>query len=227
MRGRISNKRFDCLMRAYRAELLMEEGPALRGQVPESTDRAAERAFRKMEACIASGSAVPAGRAAVKAAAKAGAAAKILAVIVGGSVLIGAGSYAASPAVRERVGRLFSYAHTDRAARRSPGEYVIPSPGEGFSVTDELVSEYMHGCWFTMGEREVLVQIAEELPPEAGQDGGAEVVTVGGAWGTYAETGDTLTLILHDGDVLIRIETLGADREGLLAYAAALLAANE
>lgn len=229
MSRRISGKRFDYLMREYGLDLLLSREEELRRQVPESTDRAAERAFEQMQLAVASGVPVRVGRAK---AAGASAAVKTLAVAVSASVLIGVGVCAASPAVSERARSLMPQSRiraeqgADRPAKK-PGDYIIPSPGEDFEVTDESQSERVTARWFTAERSQVLVEIAYKLPDELVRTEDIEYVTAGGLPGTLYETEEMSILILWDGDVYILIEYFNAGDSALMDYAAALAATNE
>lgn len=224
---RISRKQFDYLMREYRLERLLSQEAYLRRQVPASTDRAAERAFAQMQAAVVSGAPVS-----IRPAKAAGASipARALAVAVSAAVLVGAGAYAASPSVRAYAQRaVTAHAQADGTASRrarQPRDYVIPSPGEGFEVTEESESERMTARWFTARRQQVLVEIAYKLPDELVKTADVEFVTVGGLPGTVYETDGIELMILRDGDVYILIEYFNADRQELTDYAEALAALN-
>lgn len=165
---------------------------------------------------------------AASAAAKGGMALKAIAITVAAAAAVSAGACAASPAVRGRVGGLLAACAriSDTRSALSPGDYIIPSPGEGFTVTDEAKSANMHGCWFTSDDREALVQIAASLPEGTEVSEDAEAIPVGDRWGTIEETESTCVLILNDGGVMIRVEFWGAQRDEVIDYAAGLLAEN-
>ena len=151
---------------------------------------------------------------------------RITAVALAASAAVGAGGYAASPALRETVSAVLTAQRSETAPERTPGEYVIPSPGEGFSVTDEAVGTKTRGCWFTSADREMLVQIACRLPEGAELSDDAELLFVDDVPAYYEQTDTTRVLLLRDGGVLIRIEIWGAEQEELIDYARRLLEAN-
>ena len=146
------------------------------------------------------------------------------------AALLAGGAYTLSPPLRAAVNALFcppAQQQEEHVQQRTPREYVLPSPGEEFTVTDEAVGETMQGRWYTSEEMEVLVQVAYRLPEDTSHTENVELVTVGRLWGTYHEAGGTRLLILRDGEVFIHIEFWGAEKETLFAYAELLAAANE
>lgn len=214
---RISGREFDRLMRDYALDRLVERQDELNAAVPDSTDRAAEQAFRKMEAMVSSGAYSGAARAGAAAAA-----AKAVVISVTAAAVLCAGSYALSPTVRSAVDGLVGIEAP--APSKQPGEYIIPSPGEDFSVTDEAEGERMAARWFKSDRQQVMVQIAYRMPEDI--DTGQEFITVGGLPGTLTEADDTETLTLRDGTVIIRIQYFNADREELIGYAERLISMN-
>lgn len=224
---RISVKQFDTLMREYRIDRLLSQEEELSALVPESTDRAAERAFEQMRLAVATGA--PVSFRPTKAAG-ASLGAKAAAIAVSAAVLAGAGTCAISPAAREYAVRAISAViqsvQPEKSAARQPGAYIIPSPGEDFTVTDESQSERMTAKWFAGGRRQMLVEIAYKLPDELVKTEDIEYVTVGGLPGTLYETEGMELLVLRDGSVYILIEYFNAGREALMEYAEALLAQN-
>ena len=225
--GKISRRTFEALMRQRR-----EQEQVWNTAVPKHTDQAAERAFRQMEAMVAAGVPIAAGATAAKAAggskaAGAVTAVKVLAVAAAGAAVIGMGTLAAVPAARQGLGQLLApeRAETAQTVSRLPGAYVIPSPGEDFTVTDQAQSDTLNARWFTSAHQQVLVQIARQLPEES-SEGAAEAVTAGGLSGALYQSGSTQVLLLRDGDVLLRVQYFNGDRDTLLAYGQALAAAN-
>lgn len=157
---------------------------------------------------------------------KTGTALRTIAIAAASAAVISVGAFTVSPTVRERVDAWFDICAVQARRAAAPGEYIIPSPGERYTVTDEAQSARMHGCWFTSEEREVLVQIAQSLPDGAEVSDDAEAVVVGGCAGLIEENGDTQVLILDDGGVMIRVELWGGDRDEIIDYAGRLLSAN-
>lgn len=147
----------------------------------------------------------------------------LAAVLAAGAV--SAGALALSPSLRGRASALFGAAYTEPLREREPMDYVIPSPGEEFTVRDEAAGQAMVYRWYGAEHSMVLVEIARELPEDAAQTEDAEAVTVGGMWGSYCA--DTRSLLLHDGAVSILIQYWNGEREDILAYAEAFAAANE
>lgn len=230
---KISGARFDELMAQARADRFLRLNAAWRDRVPAHTDRAAERAFRQMEAWIAAG-AVPA-QAQPPAAetrlprraggAGASAALKLAAVTTSAAVLLGAGSYIASPAVRDAVNGALGAARTADAGSRRPADYVIPSPGEGYTLRADVATDTMAAKWFVADRRLLMVQISGQLPEEPEGDG--EIVVVGGMVGMAYDVEGDRQLIIRDGENSILIKMFNADRQELLDYAAVFAAANE
>lgn len=221
MRKRISDRELTALFREYRADCLLSGEAHWRGEIPPSAERAAERAFAAMDACAAG---VP-----LTAAGGAAAALKALAITVAASAVLCAGSYAAVPAAREYAASLFggSQRTEEPAGGLAPGQYAIPSPGEGFRVTDEAVNERLAARWFRSDRQQVLVEIAYTLPEELAAPHEAEYVSVAGRDGTVYAADGAEYLILRDGDVYIFIAYFNADRQELLDYAALLAAQND
>lgn len=230
MRKRIGNRALEALFEEYRADCLLAGEIRWRDQVPASTDRAAERAFSEMDAGIAAGLPLAAvGREAAGAAAKAAGTAvgiRVLAIAVAAAAVVGAGGYAAVPAVRQYVHRLAG-AVLPASRDRSPEDYVIPSPGEAFRVQEEVVNDRMAVRWFRSDTQLFLVEIAYELPEGAVPNDSPEYVTVAGRAAALYESEDIGLVILSDGALSILVECFNADRQTLLDYAALLAAQNE
>lgn len=154
------------------------------------------------------------------------AAVRALALTIAAAVVLSVGACVVSPTVRGLTKQVFtSVLGAESVPARTPDSYIIPSPGEDFSLTNEAEGDNMLARWFTSDRMEALVEIAYRLPENTSADAG-EVVTVGDMWGTYRETGGTGVLILRDGDVYIHVEFWGADREEIMRYAEALVQAN-
>jgi hypothetical protein len=126
-------------------------------------------------------------------------------------------------------------AGTDRPAasetlqprRAVPGDYVIPSPGEDFTVTETVDDQRLVCRWFTSAEQELMVQIAYKLPLEITGAEGTEIIDLNGrVAAVYLEQGEQKLVELRDGEILLQIEYYNADKEEVLAYAAALAEAN-
>ena len=221
-RVRISDEQFIGLLRSYRSA----QPPASAAEVPAHTDAAAQRAFRQMEAWIAAG-AMP--EPAVRRPVDAGGitAAKLLAVTLASAAVLGTGAYVASPAVRGFVDGLAEIGHALYSApmeERSPADYVIPSPGEGYELREEVSTDTAAAKWFTAERRLLMVQIAKELP-ETPESAG-EPVMAGGMAGMAYDVGGDRQLLLYDGGLVILIKMYNADLQELLDYAEAFAAAN-
>lgn len=188
-----------------------------KSRVPESMD--------SMVRALALG-AIPAKPKLMKAVAAGSAAValKVTAVAVASALTLGVGAYAVSPAVRDCVDSIISGKAYDQ--KRGPKDYVIPDPGEDYSLTDEASGENMTAKWFTSDKAELMVQIAYRLPEDPNSSENVDLVTVGPLWGTYQEAENTGLLILRDGEILILIETWGAERAELMSYAEMLVQSN-
>lgn len=231
---KISDERFMEIMRQARADRDLRISEEWKDKVPEHADEAADRAFKQMEAWIAMG-AIPAltseasagrrGRSGKTAKAMgAGAHVKITAAAVAAAVVIGAGSYAASPGVRRAVSGLCAVGEKTESPR-APAAYEIPSPGEGYSLREDVSTDTMTARWYTAERRLLMVQIAYELPEEPSGEGDA--VIVGRMPGMAYDVKGDQQLVIRDGDVSILIKMFNADRQELLDYAAALAEAND
>ncbi len=233
---KITNARFEELMREARIERSLRIVDR-NSEVPAHVDEAADRAFRQMEAWIAAGvilSPAPEILPLPKAAGASGAAAgltalKIAAVTVGAAALIGLGSYAAVPALREAVNDSLGAAQTQslrevQREAKAPADYVIPSPGEDYSLKEELSTGTVAAKWFVAERRLLMVQIAPSLQETPPAD--SETVTVGAMVGAlWEQEGDRL-LLLHDGQVTVLIRMFNAERQEILDYAEAFAEAN-
>jgi len=225
---------FDSMMRELvqtEGSRLLEEEKTWKGLVPDEIDKAVFAALGGTAAVAAAAAtaapAVKAAKAAFLAKRIAGAAAGILAA----AVLVTGGSYAAIPAFREAADETLAgigigpAAHTETVQALTPGGFSIPSPGEGYEITDESTGERVSYKWFTSSENEVLVEVGYRVTEQTGD--AAEAVVLGnGAAGTYCEEGNTKTVFLRDGDVNIRVTFSNAEREDVLSYAELLLSAN-
>lgn len=199
--------------------------------VPASVDQAADDALQKMQGWIAAG-ALPhekplsaAGKTSVSIA-KAGIGVKIAAVVLT-AALLGAGTYAAVPAARDAVSALIS---AERAAAqpgrrdRQPADYVIPDPGEGYALREDVSTDTMIGKWFVSDRSFLMVQIAKKLP-DIPADGG-EAIAVGSTAGMMYDVDGDQVLVLFDGDMTVLIRTYTENRQELLDYAELFAAAN-
>lgn len=233
---KITNERFEEIMREARVARYLRMDEQYRDEVPEHIDRAADRAFRQMEAWIAAGvilspapEAPPLPKAAGTATKAAGAAAalKATAVTLSAALLISAGGYLASPTLRQTVNGVLGIEAASPDTRRSaraPADYVIPSPGEGYELREDLSTETVAAKWFVAERRLLMVQIAKELPEEP--TGVGEVVTVGDMVGMAYEIDGDQQLLLRDGELSILIKMYNADRQELLDYAEQFALAN-
>ena len=229
--------KFESLMQAYAAwedEEIRAAEREWHDKVPDSLDRAVHElcagalpaaplllsGSAAVQVCARGGKATSAGLKAVKGAA----------IGLAAAALVTAGAYTFSPAVRELAAGLFrceTVTEQVRASARSPADYSIPSPGEGYALTDEARGERLYYRWFTAPRRQLLVEIAYRLPEDVTQSENVELVELGGLWGTLSEAVGTELLILRDGEVFILIELFNGSREELMEYAEALTAANE
>ena len=232
----ISDQMLEELLRRDRTDRLLRRNERWRERVPEHVDRAAEHAFQRMQTWIDAGRAPaeslsgPAGAGTAGAAAAGLGAWKLTALILTAAVLLAVGACTVSPALRESVGALFDPTQAGQTAERSagkaPGDYVIPSPGEGFELRSEAVSDTLAVKWFAAERRLLMVQIAEQLPEEPAAEHLVDGVEIGGLPGAVFELDGDQELLLRDGNVLILIRYWNADREDLLDYAETLVAAN-
>lgn len=230
MRKRLKDRDLTALFAEYRGDLLLAGEARWRSEVPDSTERAAERAFSAMDACIAAGLPLAAagtsaakgtGAAAIRAAGGLGAL-KIVAITLAASAVIGAGGYAAVPAVREYVHSLVQASETTGTGR-TPQEYDIPSPGEEFWIEQEVSNERLAVRWFRSDTQLYLVEIAYELPEGYELTESPSYVTVGGRPAALYEAEDTALLILREGELSVLVECFHADRQALMDYAEKLI----
>lgn len=228
-RAKITKARFDELMAHARFERYLGIDELYSDRVPEHIDRAAERAFHRMEAWIAAGAipgTVPEPPTMPKAAGAA-AAMKATSIALASAVLIGVGSYCAVPAVREAVNGCLGIktAISDASySAKSPADYVIPSPGDGYELREQIDSDTVKAGWFVAERRLLMVQIAPELQELPTGEG--EVVVIGSMVGTAYEIDGDRQLLLYDGGMTILIRMYNADRQELLDYAELFEAAN-
>ena len=224
---RISDERFIELMKRANHERYLRISEKYRDEVPECFDRAAERAFGEMAAWVAAGAipSEPPQRASLpKSAATSGIGARILAVVLSAAVIGGAG-YAAVPAVRNAVNGVLGFVQTAPAqAAKQAADYIIPSPGEGYELREDVTTDNMAVKWFVAERRLLLVQIADELP-ELPTDGG-ETVTVGGTAALAYDIEGDQQLVLLDNGMIVLMKMYNASREELLDYAEIFAAAN-
>lgn len=226
---KISDERFIALMGEAQRRQYARINEQYRDKVPESFDRAAEKTLRRLEGWVAAGAVPPqavsyAPKKAAKGAAKASLAIKTAAVVLS-AALIGAGSYAAVPAVRDAVNSALGIGHIASAHRvKASADYIIPDPGEPYELQDSIETGTTTAKWFAGEGRLLMVQIAEELPelPE----GAGEAVTVGGTVGMVYDIDGDQVLLLYDGGMTILIKIYTADRQELLDYAQMFAAAN-
>lgn len=227
-RDRLTGRRFDALMREYvdrRGGALLAEEELWRDRVPDRADAAAEKTFRRLRACAATGVPLPTPASILPAAGAAAKAVKTVALTLAAAGVIGAAAYTAAPVLRDARGG--GIAAVRRAAERKPAEYVIPDPGGDLTVTDEGSSGKMAYRWFGSPEQELIVEIAYAVPEELAGDGQGEITAVGSMWGELWHGEHTELLVLHDGAICITIEYFNADRDELMAYAESLVRANE
>lgn len=232
--GKVTNARFDALMEDARtARCLALEAES--DPPPAHTDRAAENAFRRMEAAVAAGAALTLAASGRRGAAAARfgtllTALKRAAAALLASALLLAGSYALFPDLREAAGALLGLTdtrviETPGRAERSPTQYEIPSPGEGYELREDVSTDTMAARWFVAERRLLMVQIARELPDVPTGEG--ELVTVGGLTVAAYDVDGDQELLLYDGEISILIKMFNASRDELLAYAEVFAEANE
>lgn len=215
---------FDTLME----ELLRVDGERLlainrsrAADVPAGVDAAARRALGQL------GKTAAAGRAAAGGVARR----VVLPAVVGLAAVtaVTAGGLAASPALRDRAADALGFL-SDTAPRRvqtrSPADYVIPSPGEDFTVQEEASGGTVVYKWFASDTKAVLVEIAGRLPEDAAVPEEAEPAAVEGGVGWYYELDAANYFRFTDGGAEILISFRNADRETLLAYAERFIEAN-
>lgn len=220
--------RFDDTFAAMMRDMASREGEELlreeliwRERVPASVDAAARLA-------LAEGGAPPARGIPARPAVKTPLSPMKLAILtVAAATALGAGACAASPSLRTALRESLPFAASRESDARQPGGYTVPMPGPDFTLTEEAEGERMLYRWFTAGSREVLVQIALRLPQSDTETGpGEPQILSGGVLGSYYESGEGKTLILRDGEVLIRITVFRLSREELTEYAERIIAEN-
>ena len=210
------------LMACEDGKALLNEESAWESRVPAGVDEAAKAA----KAAAAAGTAAPwlaPAKAATTIAKRIAAGVAAVAVITG----ISAAAYRVSPSLREAAAPLLSslpFVSSLAGEEAAPGDYIIPSPGEGFAVSEEFSSDTLVYRWFKSEDADVLVQVAYVLPQIGAQD--AESIQVGALQGICASADGSTYVEMRDGDILIRIVWSGSDREALLAYADTFEAAN-
>lgn len=231
---RINEKEIDRLMRAYASQQLLDRREELNALVPPGTDRAVQGAFSKMQAMVdagafaipaAGGRALHAARAAKTAAAglTAAKAVKAAALTLAAASVIGAGSYAAIPAVRSAVNEAVGIHET--AKEKRPGDYVLPSPGAGYTVTDEAFTENLAARWYTDGDKQIMAQAAYTLPDGIDPDG--TPIQIDTLWGTYRKQENTEQIVLFEGSVSILIRAFNLEADEITEYAHAIVRAND
>ena len=207
---------------ALRALAAGEAAPAFRCGAPDYLPEGPA-------ACSPAGVSPRDGRAAGTAPLTAG---KLLLISLAAALAICGGAVAASPGLRGAAAEwfgtigLFAEQRTGSETDKAPGDYVIPSPGEGFRVTDETRSERLAAVWYTAERRQVMVQIAYALSEDAALSD-AEELELGGLTGWCREREGTVRLTLRDGKVWISVQYFNADRETAEAYAEAIVASNK
>lgn len=214
-------------------ERFLEINEEYRDEVPESFDAAAEKTFREMASWVALGS-VPASvrqaassaKAATIGAAKTGAAGaciKVLSAVLA-AALIGVGSIAVIPGAGNAVKSVLHTEQAEPAGTKAPEDYSIPSPGENYTLREDVSSGRMAAKWFEAERRHLMVQIAKTLPelPE----GDCEAVSIGGSIGLYYEDEGDQQLLLQDGGMYILIQMHNASRQELMDYAELFAEAN-
>lgn len=212
----LSEREFDALLedalrdagsRLYRDDL------AWRERVPEHFTRAGRDAIAAMSTAL------------VKPAKHLGFGKKLIlgaALTLSAVGMVTAGAYYGSPAIRECVNTRIAAASAE--AERRPMDYVIPDPWEEYELRGEAYSDTMIYKWFVHDRKQVIVEIAYNLPEGMDELSGGESVTVGDVPGVYSETEQAI--LLHHGGIDIYIGCWNGSREDAIAYAAALLAAN-
>lgn len=159
-------------------------------------------------------------------------AAKVAGLSLAAAAVVAAGVVTVTPSLREGVAALLTGEERPAAAAQSaahrqvPGDYVIPSPGEDFALTEALDDERLIVRWFTSDSQELMVQVAGRLPAEISGREDAELVDLGGAVASYLEQGEQKLLELRDGNVVIQITCYRAEKDEVLAYGTLLAEAN-
>ena len=210
----------DALAREEGARLL-RENEAWRDRVPEKGDRAVRAGL----------AALGAGLAAAGVRRSAGLLRRVLLPLLAGvtaAAVAAGGVVAAVPSLRESFCAWLSAPGGAAAvgAARSPGDYLIPAPGEDFTLREESRSDTVQYKWFEAGERAALVELALRLPEDGSVPESAEPAAVGSLRGFCWQRDAAWYLTLTDGEVSILISLKNADREALFTYAALFAAAN-
>ncbi len=230
-----TDERFGSLMK----EMVRTEGEELlkveetwHAAVPKSTDEAAMAAIGTVMpfAAPAAGSAA-AGHAAAGAAV--GKAVKTAAVALAALAVVAVGAVTVSPTLRDNVSALLTGGNSSAVSqsvhqgRAVPGDYMIPSPGEGFTVTQAVDDERLLCRWFTSDVQELMVQVAYKLPAEIAGAEGSEPVRLGETIAAvYFEQGEQKIVELRDGEIVLQVEYFNAEKDEVLAYAALLAEVN-
>ncbi len=204
------------LMVAADGKELLKDEQAWADKVPAGVDKAAKAAKAAAAAGTASPWLAPA-KATANIAKRIAAGVAAVAVIAG----ISTAAYRVSPSLREAAAPLLSslpFVSSLQREERTPGDYIIPSPGEDFAVTQEMATESMVYRWFSSEDANVLVQVATVLPAISSVS--EEGVQIGAMQGACGETDGGVYVQLQEGEVFIRIVWSGGDREALLDYAA-------
>lgn len=147
------------------------------------------------------------------------------AVTLAAAGTVTAGAKYAVPAVKAYIESRPAVTQSVAESARDPREYAIPAPWEDYTIQDEASGERMVYKWFGGGRKQLLVEIAWQLPEDSNQPGELETVFFGDLWGTYCE--ENRSLLLHDGAVSVYIRYWNGGREDVLAYAEAFIEANQ
>ena len=215
--AKMTDEQFDALLGEIlreAGERLTEEDREWHDKVPEDFRKAGRDTIAAMSALVLPRKKprLPPGKRLLLAAA--------LTLSAAGAVT--AGGYYGIPSVHAWVdGRIAAVARENETARR-PADYVIPDPGEEFTLRDEAFTGGMAYRWFVTDRRQVIVEIAPELPENLSFQG--ESVAVAGLPAVYSE--EEQALLLFDGNAEIYIGYWNGTREETIAYAETLLEAN-
>lgn len=158
---------------------------------------------------------------------------KVAGLSLAAAAVVAAGVVTVTPSLQEGVAALLAggerpvSAAQPAARRQAPGDYVVPSPGEDFALTEAVDDERLLVRWFTSEAQELMVQVAGRLPSEISGREDAELVDLGGAVGSYLEQGEQKLLELRDGDVVLQITFYRAEKEEVLDYGILLAEAND
>ena len=213
----MSAEEFDALLEKalkYNGDRLYEEDRQWHDKVPESFEKTGLDTLTAMSAALAKPAKprVGFGKKLLVAA--------VLSLSAAGAVT--AGVYYGSPQVRDRVNERI--VASSAAAERRPADYAIPDPWEDYELRGEAYTDTMTYKWFVHERKQVIVEIAYNLPEGMDDLSGGEAVAVGGVPGVYSAAEQAI--LLHDGGVDIFIGYWNGSREDTLAYAEALLDAN-